>query len=291
LLKRVGWERVHEARIQRENKEVIAQLASQLRSQLTPLHSPPYSPSFYATHSSAPAIGFGTSIRAGLIEGTGDAPGPGAYSIKTTVLGNFPESKIKTAPQFSLRSREKFGSPMTKAEDSTTIMEPGPGHYKPRIVNPKESIAPKYTIPKSRWIVDKAKLQPGPGAYNAVGSCEKQVLSTKRNFMPGKFGKGKRPALIMVSTADVGPGEYGCGIGACDSQVDSRKITQSNTAFAKTGRENAPIGARMISEDIPGPGHYKLPKGLGGKGSGYVYRQSPQPKMSGREKFGSPFGW
>jgi hypothetical protein len=247
--------------------------------------------SFYATHVSAPHIGFGTSTRPPLNETTAEAPGPGAYSIKTTVLGNFPESKIRTAPQFSLRSREKFGSPMTKAEDTTTIMEPGPGHYKPKIVNPQEMIAPKYTIPKSRWIQDKAKLQPGPGAYNQISSCDKQVLSTKKNFMPGKFGTGKRPELIQVSTGDVGPGEYGCGIGACDEQVDSRKKTLSNIRFAHSGREQNPIGSRKVEEDIPGPGHYKLPKGLGGKGSGYIYRCSPQPRLSGREKFGSPFGW
>ncbi len=247
--------------------------------------------SFYATHKSSPHIGFGTSTRPPLLETTAEAPGPGAYTIKTTVLGNYPETKIRTAPQFSLRSREKFGSPMTKAEDTTTIMEPGPGHYKPKIVNPNEDIAPKFTIPKSRWIQDKAKLQPGPGAYNLPGACEKQVLSTKKNFMPGKFGKGKRPPLILVSTADVGPGEYGTGIGACDEQVDSRKKTQSNIKFAHSGRDQAPIGSRMVSDNIPGPGHYKLPKGLGGKGSGYVYRCSPQPRLSGREKFGSPFGW
>jgi len=81
--------------------------------------------SFYASHASAPEIGFGTSVRPPLSENTAEAPGPGAYHIKTTMLGNFPESKIRTAPQFSLRSREKFGSSMTKAEDTTTIMEPG----------------------------------------------------------------------------------------------------------------------------------------------------------------------
>jgi hypothetical protein len=249
--------------------------------------------SFYATHKSAPSIGFGTSTRKPLLESTDEAPGPGAYSIKTTVLGNYPEAKIRTAPQFSLRSREKFGSPMTKAEDTSTIMEPGPGHYKPRIVNPQESIAPKYTIPKSRWIQDKAKLQPGPGAYNLPDACGKQPLSTKPNFMPGKFGKGKRPDLIMVSTADVGPGEYGCGIGACDTQVDSRKRTFGNMKFSQSGRDQAPVGTKSASwaGSIPGPGQYKLQKGLGGKGSGYVYRCSPQPRLSGREKFGSPFGW
>ena len=245
--------------------------------------------SFYASHKSMPAIGFGTASRQGLVDATPDAPGPGAYSIKTTVIGEYPESKIRTAPQFSLRSREKFGSPMTKAEDTTSIMEPGPGHYKPRIVNPNEFTAPKYTIPKSRWMQDKAKLQPGPGAYECIASCDRQVLSTKRNFMPGKFGKGKRPDLIAVSTGDVGPGEYGAGIGACQVQVDSRKKSTAGCLFAHTGRESAAIGARTVTDEIPGPGHYQLPKGVGGSGSGYAYRCSPMPRLSGREKFGSPF--
>jgi hypothetical protein len=245
--------------------------------------------SFYATHKSEPAIGFGTSTRPPLLETTAEAPGPGAYSIKTTILGNYPESKIRTAPQPSLRSREKFGSPMDKALDTTTIMEPGPGHYQSKIVNPQEMIAPKYSFPKSSWIKDKQKLQPGPGAYNMIGSCEKQVLSTKRNFMPGKFGKGLRPALILVSTADVGPGEYGCGVGACDAQIDSRKKTFGNMKFSQSGRDQAPIGSRTVHEEIPGPGHYKLPRGIGGTGSGHIFKSSPKPTMSGREKFGSQF--
>ena len=180
---------------------------------------------------------------------------------------------------------------MTKAEDATTMMEPGPGHYKPRIVNPQESIAPKYTIPKSRWIQDKAKLQPGPGAYDLPSSCGKQPLSTKPNFLPSKFGKGTRPDLILVSTGNVGPGEYGAGIGACDNQVDSRKRTFGNMRFSQSGRDRPPIGAKSMNAGIPGPGHYKLQKGMGGRGSGYTYRCSPQSGMSGREKFGSPFGW
>lgn len=91
-------------------------------------------------------------------------------------IGNFPESKIRTAPQFSLRSREKFGSPMTKAEDTTTIMEPGPGHYKSKLVNDRERNAPKYSIPKSRWLKDKDRgTEPGPGAYKLQSSCERQV--------------------------------------------------------------------------------------------------------------------
>lgn len=38
-----------------------------------------------------------------------------------------------------------------------------------------------------------------------------------------------------------------------------------------------------------GPGGYKLPSGLCGKGKGYPYRAAPIVSMSGREKFGSPW--
>merc|ERR1719230_35567 len=138
--------------------------------------------SFYATQDAAPEYGFGTSTRPPLNGGEGDStPGPGAYTIKTTVLGQVPHSKIRSAPQFSLRSREKFGNPMLKAIDSTTMLEPGPGHYKSRVVNPQEDDAPKFSFPKSSHPRDKAKLSPGPGAYTLKPSVGKQVLSTKKS--------------------------------------------------------------------------------------------------------------
>ena len=47
-----------------------------------------------------------------------------------------------------------------------------------------------------------------------------------------------------MSTADVGPGEYGCGIAACTKQVDSRKSTCSMPKFGTGTRNQAAIGAR-----------------------------------------------
>ena len=99
---------------------------------------------FYHTREAPPEFGFGTSVRPPLNDCEEAAPGPGAYTIKTTVLGDVPQSSIRSAPQFSLRSREKFGNPMLKAVDPTTMLEPGPGHYKARVVNPQEDCAPKY---------------------------------------------------------------------------------------------------------------------------------------------------
>ena len=96
----------------------------------------------------------------------------------------------------------------------------------------------------------------------------------------------------MMSTADVGPGEYGCGIAACTKQVDSRKSTCSMPKFGTGTRNQAAIGARMANDDIPGPGNYMLPPALAGSGTAaYPFKSAPKPSMSGREKFCSPFGW
>lgn len=116
----------------------------------------------------------------------------------------------------------------------------------------------------------------------------KQVLSTKPSNNPLVFGRSKRPSLLDVSTSElVGPGEYGCGISACEKQVDSRKRTNEGTSFGKAVRD--PHKQSVLDVQPLGPGGYKLPSGLCGRGSGYPYRSAPAPSMSGREKFGSPF--
>jgi hypothetical protein len=247
---------------------------------------------FYHTREAPPEFGFGTSVRPPLNDCEEAAPGPGAYTIKTTVLGDVPQSSIRSAPQFSLRSREKFGNPMLKAVDPTTMLEPGPGHYKARVVNPQEDCAPKFSFPKSSHPREKSKLAPGPGAYQLKPSVGRQVLSTKKSTEGTDFGRGDRPPLLQMSTADVGPGEYGCGIAACTKQVDSRKSTCSMPKFGTGTRNQAAIGARMANDDIPGPGNYMLPPALAGSGTAaYPFKSAPKPSMSGREKFGSPFGW
>ena len=84
--------------------------------------------SYNATVPMAPKIGFGTAERKGLIEGDEGIPGPGAYALKTTMSKN-PVSTFRSPPSFSMRGREKFGSPDLKACDRTTQLEPGPGAY------------------------------------------------------------------------------------------------------------------------------------------------------------------
>ena len=244
--------------------------------------------SFNATKHSSPSYQFGSAIRPRLSEAE-PTPGAGAYSIKTTILGNVPDSKIHSAPQFSLRSREKFGNPMLRALDAETARQPGPGWYTPKQVNPKDDNAPKYSFPKGHFIKDKARLSPGPGAYVIPSSVGKQVLSTKSNNNGMGFGQGERPPLLRVHN-DVGPGEYGVGISACKKQVDSRKKTSGFVKFSRCARDKATsTSAKDEEEALPGPGTYQLPPGLCGGGSSYPFRAAPKASLSGREKFGSPF--
>jgi hypothetical protein len=84
--------------------------------------------SYNATVYMAPKIGFGTAARPGLLEGDTETPGPGSYVLKTTMAKN-PNSNFRSPCSFSMRGREKFGSPDLKASDRTTQMEPGPGAY------------------------------------------------------------------------------------------------------------------------------------------------------------------
>jgi len=204
------------------------------------------------------------------------------------MIGKMDDSRIRSAPAFSLRGREKFGSAMDRAIDPTTIREPGPGHYQPRVVNPNEMIAPKHAFAKSSHPKEKPRLAPGPGAYKLPAAVGKQPLSTKRSETGTGFGKGQRPQLLLTSAADVGPGEYGRGVAACGNQPDSRKLSAPRSCLL-SGRDSAPIGARMNSDMVPGPGQYHLPSGMCGKGSSYPYRAAPHASMSGRNKFGSPF--
>lgn len=68
-------------------------------------------------------IGFSTSSRHPLSNATA-GPGPGAYTIRST-LGKVTESNMKSACQFSLRGREKFGDPNQRSTSKTCANEPG----------------------------------------------------------------------------------------------------------------------------------------------------------------------
>lgn len=106
-----------------------------------------------------PEIVFGTSVRQPRLSGT-LTPGPGAYPLKSTLFKQF-DSQIQNPPEFSLKSRQKFGDPYLRALDKTMASEPGPGHYNtlgkfPRGRNPRQTGFPKAGVPR-----DKAALGPG----------------------------------------------------------------------------------------------------------------------------------
>lgn len=245
---------------------------------------------FNATKLSSPSYQFGSSMRPPLSEAE-ETPGAGTYAIKTTLLGKVADSKIRTAPQFSLRSREAFGSPINRAVDSTMARQPGPGWYTPKQVNCRERCAAQHSFPRdqTRAAGPKEDRSPGPGAYAAHSSVGRQILSTKANYSGSGFGASERPPLLRVHN-DLGPGEYGVGIAACEKQVDSRKKT---TGFVKFSRSTRSSEASLIAQDeirnLPGPGTYRLPSAICGQGASYPFRAAPKPSFSGREKFGSPF--
>jgi len=246
--------------------------------------------SYKNTIETGPSMSFGTSVRANINGNSIESPGPGAYRSITTLRPDVIDSRIRGAPQFSLKGREKFGAPDLKAIDPTTIREPGPGHYSPKIVNPLERDAPHHSFPRDqrRPIGNNRKI-PGPGAYDGESSLGKQVISTKRTMRRADFGSGDRPPLLLETSAEVGPGEYDAITPACEKQVDSRKTTIGTTKFGKASRDSPVIGAKVNSDITPGPGKYKLPKGICGAGASHPYPAAPAPSMAGRTKFGSPF--
>ncbi|CAM9272070.1 unnamed protein product [Discosporangium mesarthrocarpum] len=197
---------------------------------------------------------------------------------------------IRSPPSFTMRGREKFGSPDLKAIDRTTQMEPGPGHYNARVINLMEPCAPRYTFPKDSGPAtkEKAHRSPGPGRYKIPTAVGKQVLSTKRSHNGVGFGTGNRPDLLMQSTVDVGPGEYSVPGATGERQIDSRKITRGGIKFSRAQRSGNSISQE---DEAPGPGNYSLPPGICGRSSASPYRSAPAATLSGREKFGSPFGW
>ena len=149
---------------------------------------------FYHTREAPPEFGFGTSVRPPLNDCEEAAPGPGAYTIKTTVLGDVPQSSIRSAPQFSLRSREKFGNPMLKAVDPTTMLEPGPGHYKARVVNPQEDCAPKFSFPKSSHPREKSKLDTISSENDQLRKIISSGESARRSYQTHRGGDVHRTA-------------------------------------------------------------------------------------------------
>jgi len=108
----------------------------------------------------------------------GENPGPGAYPLPST-LYKHPSSSFISPPSFSMRGREKFGSPDLKAVDRTTQLEPGPGTYSIKDDVERRVRAIKFSRAKAERgalaVGSKPGLEPGPGHYKSVGALGKQV--------------------------------------------------------------------------------------------------------------------
>jgi hypothetical protein len=236
-----------------------------------------------------PEYGFGTGSRPPLYSLEG-GPGPGAYVIKTT-MGKLQESHIKAPPQYSLKSRQKFGDPYSRAINKTTANEPGPGHYDltGRFLAGRDPR--QIGFPKGRPLTDKnAIFGPGPGSFKTMQSMGKQVLSTKPGAMDMSFPKAARPSLVPVGTTKIGPGEYrGANVAACEPQLDSRKATCASLRFGNGYKKGGKDKKPDLSEPAPGPGSYKMPGSISTQLKGTPFRNAPKISLSGRHKFGSPF--
>lgn len=231
-------------------------------------------------------ISFGTGSRPPLMVPT-STPGPGAYPFKST-LGKSVVAGIESPPQFTLRSRQKFGDPYARANSKQSASEPGPGQYN---LNDKflyGSNPEKYSFPKNPPPSIKAQLAPGPGAYQPVSGLGKQVLSTKQGCELTVFPYAARGSLVLEGASDVGPGEYKPPPAACEPQIDSRKVTcptvKFGTGYQKGNKKPMKVD---LNEPAPGPGAYTLPGGLGTHSS--AFHNAPKASLSGRNSFGSPW--
>eukprot|EP00595_Chromulina_sp_UTEXLB2642_P002218 CAMPEP_0196762204 /NCGR_PEP_ID=MMETSP1095-20130614/1598_1 /TAXON_ID=96789 ORGANISM="Chromulina nebulosa, Strain UTEXLB2642" /NCGR_SAMPLE_ID=MMETSP1095 /ASSEMBLY_ACC=CAM_ASM_000446 /LENGTH=252 /DNA_ID=CAMNT_0042112695 /DNA_START=106 /DNA_END=867 /DNA_ORIENTATION=+ len=235
----------------------------------------------------SPEYSFGTGARPSLMQLEG-GPGPGAYPIKTT-LGKLMESHLTSPPQFTLKSRTKFGDPYERAISKTARNEPGPGQYNLYGKFPKGNNSIASSFPKAVPPRDKAAWAPGPGSYAILQSMGKQVLSTKKQSPSPGLSKAERPSLVPVGTTDIGPAEYNPPPAACEHQVDSRKSTSGTVKFGLGYKKGGNITKPDLSEPSPGPGEYKVPGSIATRSKGTPYNNAPAPSLSGREKFGSPW--
>jgi len=201
--------------------------------------------SYKAVKPAVQSHGFGCCPRPRLLGGSEDTPGPGAYHLKSTLIGHAADSRIRSTNGFTLRSRVAFGGDSTSSLRSAAA-EPGPGAYLAvqrrgggLMDDPKERAAPRFSFPKGHFPRDKLRLQPGPGQYQLKEAMGPQILSTKSNPPVSTFGRSRsRPSSSsssscssrsttsrradLLKTDDVGPGFYNHN-SACGKQVDSRK--------------------------------------------------------------------
>lgn len=200
-----------------------------------------------------PEIKFGTGSRPPLNNPDG-GPGPGAYQVKSTLGPKIIESNIIAPPQYSLRSRTKFGDPNEKALSKSSASEPGPGQYELTGKFLAGTDPRKSAFPKAASLKDKGFLGPGPGSYQPLQSMGRQVLSTKETTLEVGFPKAPRPSMVPPGTTDIGPAEYQPAPAACEDQVDSRKPTCPTIKFGEGYRPSGKGHGHRPTLAEPAPG-------------------------------------
>ena len=210
--------------------------------------------------------GFGCCPRPRLLGGLDERPGPGAYHLKSTLLGHAVDSRIRSTNGFSLRSRVAFGGDSTSSIRSAAA-EPGPGAYiavqcrSGGLMNDPRA-APRFSFPKDHFPRDKLRLQPGPGQYQLKDAMGPQSLSTKSNPPVSTFGRSRSwpssssstcsaPGSTssrradLLKTDDVGPGSYKHN-SACGKQVDSRKRNCGGIRFGTADGPSPPKPSPLL---------------------------------------------
>ena len=95
-------------------------------------------------------------------------------------------------------------------------------------------------------------MGPGPGTYAPLQSMGKQVLSTKVGSVEVVFSKAERPSLVQPGLSEVGPGEYRPPAAACETQIDSRRVTCGKVKFGEGYRPGNHKSKFDFSEPSPG---------------------------------------
>lgn len=172
----------------------------------------------------SPSFKIGTSKRSDL-QGTGAAPGPGAYATRPNSAYN-----RDSGPKYA------FGTSDRNALNNMSKTMPGPGAYqfKGEFESPGKGTSMIPRRPDSAML--SASRSPGPGAYNPNGS----VAGTQAPAY--RIGSASRDGLYGKSGAP-GPGNY------------EPRLVQStkNIKFGTSVR--SPMSG---SNKTPGPGSYDL---------------------------------
>jgi len=217
-----------------------------------------------STTATEPRILIGTAPRFPSSKNADQGPGPGAYEVKA-----------QKGPSYTIRNREKFGTEGV----TSAVSVPGPGtHTRLETNQTRKKNAPAYSLKPRRVLTKTSDFTPAPGHTQHIQSAsEKQVLSTKANLSSVKFGTSTRDDKAAgPSTGDIGPGEYKPNFLSISDYAKPPKYTIA-------GRWR-PTRTNPIEPELR-----PLPPGIGKQVSSTI-KTAPAFTMSGRTKFGSPYG-